>query len=164
MTPKERTKPTLLNNSRKKRIGSGSGTSIQQVNQLMKQFNQMSKMMKMMQGGGGKKMMQMMKGIQVNEETLAKESYYESGPGENFLSTAHTLRNFATANYQSSLPDTGPYETWSENGSLTAAERANGIWKAMLANYEMPHMDESVDEALKDFMARRKESMPDEWY
>ena len=49
--------------SRKKRIGAGSGTSIQQVNQLMKQFNQMSKMMKMMQGGGGKKMMQMMKNM-----------------------------------------------------------------------------------------------------
>ena len=63
MTPKERIKPTLLNNSRKKRIGSGSGTSIQQVNQLMKQFNQMSKMMKMMQGGGGRKMMEMMKNM-----------------------------------------------------------------------------------------------------
>ena len=63
MTPEERTKPTLLNASRKKRIGAGSGTSIQQVNQLMKQFNQMSKMMKMMQGGGGKKMMQMMKNM-----------------------------------------------------------------------------------------------------
>ncbi|MDA9026727.1 signal recognition particle protein [Flavobacteriaceae bacterium] len=63
MTPKERTNPTLLNNSRKKRIGSGSGTSIQQVNQLMKQFNQMSKMMKMMQGGGGRKMMEMMKNM-----------------------------------------------------------------------------------------------------
>ena len=63
MTPEERTKPTLLNASRKKRIGAGSGTSIQQVNQLMKQFDQMSKMMKMMQGGGGKKMMQMMKNM-----------------------------------------------------------------------------------------------------
>ena len=63
MTPEERTKPTLLNNSRKKRIGSGSGTSIQQINQLMKQFNQMSKMMKMMQGGGGRKMMEMMKNM-----------------------------------------------------------------------------------------------------
>jgi signal recognition particle subunit SRP54 len=63
MTPNERAKPTLLNNSRKKRIGSGSGTSVQQVNQLMKQFNQMSKMMKMMQGGGGRKMMEMMKNI-----------------------------------------------------------------------------------------------------
>jgi len=60
MTPEERTNPTVINASRKKRIGKGSGTSVQEVNQLLKQFNQMSKMMKMMQGGGGKKMMQMM--------------------------------------------------------------------------------------------------------
>ena len=64
MTPIERTTPTCINASRKKRIAKGSGTSVQEVNQLMKQFNQMSKMMKMMQGGGGKKMMQMMKGMQ----------------------------------------------------------------------------------------------------
>ncbi len=60
MTPGERTDPSSINASRKKRIGKGSGTSVQQVNQLLKQFNQMSKMMKMMQGGGGRKMMQMM--------------------------------------------------------------------------------------------------------
>ena len=60
MTPKERTEPAVINGSRKKRIAQGSGTSVQQVNQLLKQFDQMSKMMKMMQGGGGKKMMQMM--------------------------------------------------------------------------------------------------------
>lgn len=63
MTPEERSKPSLINASRKKRIGKGSGTSVQEVNQLMKQFNQMSKMMKMMQGGGGRKMMQAMKGM-----------------------------------------------------------------------------------------------------
>ncbi len=63
MTPLERSKPTIINNSRKKRIAKGSGTSVQEINQLMKQFNQMSKMMKMMQGGGGKRMMQMMKGM-----------------------------------------------------------------------------------------------------
>lgn len=63
MTPEERSKPTVINASRKKRIAKGSGTSVQEVNQLMKQFNQMSKMMKMMQGGGGKRMMQMMKGM-----------------------------------------------------------------------------------------------------
>ena len=60
MTPKERTEPAIINGSRKKRIAKGSGTSVQQVNQLLKQFDQMSKMMKMMQGGGGRKMMQMM--------------------------------------------------------------------------------------------------------
>ena len=63
MTPAERSQPSLINASRKKRIAKGSGTNVQEVNQLMKQFNQMSKMMKMMQGGGGKKMMQMMKGM-----------------------------------------------------------------------------------------------------
>jgi signal recognition particle subunit SRP54 len=60
MTPEERSTPSVINGSRKKRIAKGSGTSVQEVNQLMKQFNQMSKMMKMMQGGGGRKMMQMM--------------------------------------------------------------------------------------------------------
>lgn len=60
MTPQERANPALINTSRKNRIAKGSGTNIQQVNQLMKQFDQMSKMMKMMQGGGGKRMMQMM--------------------------------------------------------------------------------------------------------
>lgn len=63
MTPEERSKPNIINAKRKIRIGKGSGTSVQQVNQLLKQFSQMSKMMKMMQGGGGRKMMQMMKGM-----------------------------------------------------------------------------------------------------
>ncbi|SOS46992.1 Signal Recognition Particle (SRP) component with 4.5S RNA (ffs) [Tenacibaculum dicentrarchi] len=63
MTPIERSTPSTINASRKKRIAKGSGTSIQEINQLMKQFNQMSKMMKMMQGGGGKKMMQMMQNM-----------------------------------------------------------------------------------------------------
>jgi len=63
MTPLERREPVKINASRKKRIAKGSGTSVQEVNQLMKQFNQMSKMMKMMQGGGAKNMMNMMKGM-----------------------------------------------------------------------------------------------------
>ena len=60
MTPQERQNPRLFNASRKRRIAKGSGTSVQEVNQLLKQFTQMSKMMKMMQGGGRGKLMQMM--------------------------------------------------------------------------------------------------------
>ena len=60
MTPKERSNPALIDHSRKKRISKGSGTSLDDVNQLMKQFSQMSKMMKMMQTMGSNKMMQMM--------------------------------------------------------------------------------------------------------
>ena len=60
MTPKERSNPELIDHSRKKRISKGSGTSLDDVNQLMKQFSQMNKMMRMMQTMGSDKMMQMM--------------------------------------------------------------------------------------------------------
>lgn len=63
MTREERANPKLINGSRRNRIAKGSGTSIQEVNQLMKQFTDMSKMMKMMQGGGAKRMAGMMKGM-----------------------------------------------------------------------------------------------------
>ena len=63
MTPTERSKPATIDTKRKNRIAKGSGTSIQQVNQLLKQFDQMSKMMKMMQGGAGKNLMRMMGGM-----------------------------------------------------------------------------------------------------
>ena len=61
MTKEERANPKILNGSRKKRIAIGSGSTVVAVNQLIKQFSQMGKMMKMMQGDGGKQMMQMMK-------------------------------------------------------------------------------------------------------
>ena len=63
MTPKERSQPKLLNHSRKKRIALGSGSNAEDVNRLIKQFEQMQKMMKMVQKGGASKLMQMMKGI-----------------------------------------------------------------------------------------------------
>lgn len=62
MTPKERTQPEILNGNRKQRIAKGSGTSIQEVNQLLKQFEQMRKMMKMMNKSGGKRALASMLG------------------------------------------------------------------------------------------------------
>ncbi|UMY65610.1 MULTISPECIES: signal recognition particle protein [unclassified Flavobacterium] len=63
MTPTERKKPSIIDVKRKNRIAKGSGRKIEEVNQLMKQFDQMSKMMKMMQGPGGKNLMKMMGGM-----------------------------------------------------------------------------------------------------
>ncbi len=63
MTPQERRKPEILNGSRRKRIADGSGTKIVEVNQLLKQFGEMQKMMKMFKGGGGKKMMRQMEAM-----------------------------------------------------------------------------------------------------
>ncbi len=63
MTPIERSRPSIIDVKRKNRIAKGSGRKIEEVNQLMKQFDQMSKMMKMMQGPGGKNLMKMMGGM-----------------------------------------------------------------------------------------------------
>jgi signal recognition particle subunit SRP54 len=62
MTPKERQRPTLINGSRKRRIATGSGTTVPEVNRMLKQFTQMQKMMKKMKGGKGKRMMAQMMG------------------------------------------------------------------------------------------------------
>jgi signal recognition particle subunit SRP54 len=63
MTPSEREKPDVLNASRRKRIAAGSGTTVQEVNRLLKQFQDMQTMMKRMQKLGGKGMMRHMGGI-----------------------------------------------------------------------------------------------------
>jgi trimethylamine--corrinoid protein Co-methyltransferase len=109
-------------------------------------------------------MLKMFQGMTVDEAAFSKESYAETGPGQNFLSTTHTMQHFADANYESLLPDAGPYEMWLENGSKTAAERANGCWKAMLETYEQPPMEASISRELQAFIAEQKASKPDEWY
>ena len=103
-------------------------------------------------------------GLEVTDEQLAADAYREAGPGQAYLGTAHTMRHFRTANYQSELADTKSFEQWTEDGSLTEEQRANALWKQMLADYEAPHMDQATDEALKDFMARKKAAAPDQWH
>ena len=65
MTPKERTNPEILNTSRRMRIAKGSGTNIQEVNRLIKQFDQTRKMMKMVTGNQMASMMSRMKGMNI---------------------------------------------------------------------------------------------------
>jgi signal recognition particle subunit SRP54 len=60
MTPEERSNPSLIRGSRKKRIAIGSGTQVEEVNRLLKQFQDMSKMMRSMQSAGGRGMAQAM--------------------------------------------------------------------------------------------------------
>ncbi len=109
-------------------------------------------------------MLRLIQGIDTDPESMGRDAYREAGPGRNFLSTGHTLRHYATANYQSGLPEAGPYETWMENGAPSLAQRANGRWKQMLRDYEVPPIDPGVKDALDDFVACRKSAMADEWY
>ena len=72
MTPKERSSPELINQSRRVRIAKGSGTNIQEVNRLMKQFDQMRKMMKMVAGTSNSKMLQMANAMKGMKGTMGR--------------------------------------------------------------------------------------------
>ena len=103
-------------------------------------------------------------GVDLSENGQAMDALREVGPGQHFLGAAHTQANFEQAFYRSPLADNNSYEQWKEDGSLDSAQRANKIWKEMLDTYEAPALDPAIDEALQDFMARRKAEFPDQDY
>jgi trimethylamine--corrinoid protein Co-methyltransferase len=103
----------------------------------------------------------LVKGLDMSDNGQALDAIRENGPGQHFLGTAHTLANFETAFYRSEMADNNSFEQWQEDGSLDAAQRANAIWKRMLREYEAPALDQGIDEALNEFIAKRKASMPD---
>jgi trimethylamine--corrinoid protein Co-methyltransferase len=100
-------------------------------------------------------------GVDFSENGQALDAIAEVGPGSHYLGCAHTQSNFETAFWRSQIADNRPYEQWSAEGGLDAAQRANAQWKKMLREYEAPALDPSLDEALQAFMAKRKEVLPD---
>jgi trimethylamine---corrinoid protein Co-methyltransferase len=103
-------------------------------------------------------------GIELTDDAFALEAIREVGPGAHFLGATHTLRNFETAVYRPALADSNSFEQWQAEGGLDAAQRANKIWKQLLRGYEAPPLDPAIDEALCDYIQRRKSSMPDANY
>lgn len=94
--------------------------------------------------------------IEVTEATLGLDAMREVGPGGHFFGTAHTLERYETAFYTPLLSDWRNFETWKNAGSLDATQRANAIYKALLAQYEPPPLDPDVDAELRAFVTRRK--------
>jgi len=95
-------------------------------------------------------------GVDMSENAQAMQAIREVGPGAHFLDCAHTQANFESAFFRSSVADNNSFEQWEADGSRDAAQRANAIWKRMLAEYEAPAIDPAVDEALLDYIARRR--------
>ena len=105
-----------------------------------------------------------LKGIEVTEDTLGFEALSEGGPGAHMFGCQHTLRHYKTAYWDSALDDNTPWETWDENGRDDMATRAHRRWKAQLAQYQPPPIDDTIDAALRAFVAQRKDAMPDMWH
>ena len=94
--------------------------------------------------------------FEVSEQSLAFEAIREVGPGGHYFGSPHTLARYETAFYRPLLSIWDNYDAWRERGAMTAASRANAIWKQLLGEYQPPPIDPAIDEALRDFMERRK--------
>ena len=103
-------------------------------------------------------------GLATDANGLARAAYDDVEPGGHFLGSGHTLANYETAYYEPALSDSESFEQWTEEGARDAQTRAHARWQRLLADYEPPPIDAGVDEALRDFIARRKAEMPDAWY
>jgi len=94
--------------------------------------------------------------FEVSKETIALEAIAEVGPGGHFFGSPHTMERYENAFYTPILSNWDNHETWLEAGSIDAGQRANQIWKQLLQEYQKPAIDPAIDEALIDYMERRK--------
>ncbi|TIT21049.1 MAG: trimethylamine methyltransferase [Mesorhizobium sp.] len=105
-----------------------------------------------------------MGGLAIDENQLALNAFREVGPGKHFFGAAHTIANYRTAYWESEVADNNSFEQWRDAGELDATQRAHARWKKILAEYEQPALEAGVDEALSEFVARRKAECSDQWY
>ncbi|MDF1778331.1 MAG: trimethylamine methyltransferase family protein [Rhizobiaceae bacterium] len=106
-------------------------------------------------------MQKMAEGIDLSEKAQAMDAIREVGPGSHYLGCAHTQANFQTAFYRSSLADNNSYEQWQIEGEKRIEARANDLCRKWLDSYQAPHLDEGINDQLREFIVRKKESMPD---
>jgi len=100
-------------------------------------------------------------GVDMSENGQAMDALREVGPGKHFLGCAHTQANFKNAFYRSTISDNNSYEQWQEDGALDAEQRAEKLYKRMLAEYVAPEIDPEIDAKLIAFMDARKASFAD---
>jgi trimethylamine--corrinoid protein Co-methyltransferase len=100
-------------------------------------------------------------GVDLSENGQAMDAIREVGPGSHFLGCSHTQANFQTAFYRSTIADNNSFEQWQAEGEKTAPQRANELARRWLDAYEAPYLDPGIEDGLKDFVAKKKESMLD---
>ena len=100
-------------------------------------------------------------GVDMSDNGQALDALADVGPGQHFLGCEHTQKNFQSAFYRSNISDNNSYEQWVEDGSLSAEDRAEKVYKTMLAEYQMPELDPDIDARLIKYMDDKKASFPD---
>jgi trimethylamine--corrinoid protein Co-methyltransferase len=97
-----------------------------------------------------------MQPMTVTADDIAIDAIAEVGPNGHFFGIEHTQARYESAFYSPFLSDWRNFESWQEAGGVMTVQRANKVWKDMLANFEAPPLDESIREELEAFVERRK--------
>ena len=97
-----------------------------------------------------------MKPVGTTDDDIALDAIRAVGPRSHFFGADHTQARYETAFYSPFLSDWRNYEAWELAGSVQTPERANKIWKQILADFEPPAMDPAIAEELREFVERRK--------
>jgi trimethylamine--corrinoid protein Co-methyltransferase len=92
----------------------------------------------------------------VDEDSLALDAMREVGPGGHYFGAAHTKARYRDAFYAPIISDWRNFEAWQEAGSPTAMDKANRLYKEVLAAYTPPPLDATIDAELTDFVERRR--------
>ncbi|MFN2486805.1 MAG: trimethylamine methyltransferase family protein, partial [Acidimicrobiia bacterium] len=90
-----------------------------------------------------------------SEKEMGLEAIEEVQPGGHFFGIGHTLERYETAFYEPVVFSRANFGQWTESGSLTAAQRANTVWKQVLSDFEPPPLEDSIRQNLDEFVARR---------
>ncbi len=103
----------------------------------------------------------MAQGVSYDENAQAMDAVREVGPGGHYLGCAHTEKNFKEAFWRSEVLDYKPFETWAEEGGRDTQTLAAARVETLLAAYEQPPLDPTIEQALRAYVAEKKASMPD---
>ncbi len=102
----------------------------------------------------------MAEGIKWDDFDTALSAVRDVGPGGHYLGHPHTLEKFQQAFFMPDMFDNNSIEQWMAEGSVEITQRALNRAKELLGAYEEPKLDEGVDEALRDYIARREREIP----
>jgi trimethylamine--corrinoid protein Co-methyltransferase len=97
-----------------------------------------------------------MGGVEVNEQTLAREAIHRATPGAGFLANDHTLDNWKWAQWRPMLIDRMRYDNWLARGSKDMAARANERARKILSQHEVPPLSQAAEETIRDVLERRE--------
>ena len=107
-------------------------------------------------------LLSLVKGLAVNDDTLALDAIRDVGPSGHFFGHDHTIEHYDSAFYRPLTAETGTWDQWVEEGRQDVEARAAAVAASLIESWEPPPIDEGIAQGLDEFVARRRRELPDE--